>query len=388
MLTVSCWVLLSRGVGRQSTAVFRAGRLCRRHAQPGRVPDPPKLPPPLPEDDSRSRMDARFGLPLRRSFRTISAAAAFRGGLAGAPARGGNLPPLATAPAPQPAAMGRQGTAMAWAQDEGKPSGGSPLPEAMVAEEQAALMSAAVESEPASKEATAALRAPVPAGAEAAETEEERGKVHELQIQPPAEPPPATRPRSAKTDVAASKKKTRGALLGGLRSGKLEAAVTKMENDLAEEEGEGAKEEGAGQTGLEGTTGAGTAGTEPKSKRLVFSKATALGLQKLDEHSENDPILKVMCRWGHVQSSTDWNNSSPDWPEELSIDVPALAPLPITVSVLIIDDDLQTTDDHIGKCSIVVEELGSKALGGLALEPQGTLDITCALVEVDEHTDA
>ena len=35
------------------------------------------------------------------------------------------------------------------------------------------------------------------------------------------------------TDVAATKAKTRGALLGGLRSGALEAAVSKMEADTA-----------------------------------------------------------------------------------------------------------------------------------------------------------
>ena len=34
------------------------------------------------------------------------------------------------------------------------------------------------------------------------------------------------------TDVAATKAKTRGALLGGLKSGALEAAVAKMEEDL------------------------------------------------------------------------------------------------------------------------------------------------------------
>ena len=46
----------------------------------------------------------------------------------------------------------------------------------------------------------------------------------------PAQPPPH------KTNVAASMKKTRGALLGGLRSGKLEGAVAKMEADLQEDE--------------------------------------------------------------------------------------------------------------------------------------------------------
>ena len=38
------------------------------------------------------------------------------------------------------------------------------------------------------------------------------------------------------TDVAATKAKTRGALLGGLKSGALEAAVAKMEEDTAAEE--------------------------------------------------------------------------------------------------------------------------------------------------------
>ncbi len=38
------------------------------------------------------------------------------------------------------------------------------------------------------------------------------------------------------TDVAATKAKTKGALLGGLRSGALEAAVAKMEEDTAAEE--------------------------------------------------------------------------------------------------------------------------------------------------------
>eukprot|EP01051_Picozoa_sp_SAG22_P016720 SAG22_NODE_2419_length_2594_cov_2.266934_2_plen_319_part_00 len=47
------------------------------------------------------------------------------------------------------------------------------------------------------------------------------------------EPAAAAAPSPSSTDVAASKKKTRAALLGGLRSGKLEAAVAKMEADHA-----------------------------------------------------------------------------------------------------------------------------------------------------------
>ena len=45
-------------------------------------------------------------------------------------------------------------------------------------------------------------------------------------------------PAPVKTDVAASKAKTRGALLGGLRNGNLEAAIAKMEKDTAGEEEE------------------------------------------------------------------------------------------------------------------------------------------------------
>lgn len=45
----------------------------------------------------------------------------------------------------------------------------------------------------------------------------------------------------SKTDVAASRQKTRGALLQGLRTGKLEEAVNKMEYDVAAEEGLQAK---------------------------------------------------------------------------------------------------------------------------------------------------
>ena len=41
---------------------------------------------------------------------------------------------------------------------------------------------------------------------------------------------------ASKTDVAASKAKTRVALLAGLRNGNLEAAVAKMEDDVAAEE--------------------------------------------------------------------------------------------------------------------------------------------------------
>ena len=85
---------------------------------------------------------------------------------------------------------------------------------------------------------------------------------------------------------------------------------------------------------------------KPKPKRLVFSKAAAAGLAAADRHSENDPILKVMCRWGHAQSSTDWNDSSPDWADEISIDVPATAALPITVSVLVVDDDFAVAALH------------------------------------------
>ena len=52
----------------------------------------------------------------------------------------------------------------------------------------------------------------------------------EIRVETPA---PAPTPN---TDVAASKAKTRGALLGGLKSGALEAAVAKMEEDTAAEE--------------------------------------------------------------------------------------------------------------------------------------------------------
>jgi hypothetical protein len=49
--------------------------------------------------------------------------------------------------------------------------------------------------------------------------------------------PPATpnQPAARKTDVASSMKKTRSALLGGLRNGKLEKAVAKMEAELDDE---------------------------------------------------------------------------------------------------------------------------------------------------------
>ena len=47
---------------------------------------------------------------------------------------------------------------------------------------------------------------------------------------------PVTESNAPATDVAASKAKTRGALLGGLRNGNLEKAVAKMEEDTAGEE--------------------------------------------------------------------------------------------------------------------------------------------------------
>jgi hypothetical protein len=51
--------------------------------------------------------------------------------------------------------------------------------------------------------------------------------------EPDPEPAPALEPA---TDVGATKAKTRGALLGGLKSGALEVAVAKMEEDTAAEE--------------------------------------------------------------------------------------------------------------------------------------------------------
>eukprot|EP01052_Picozoa_sp_SAG31_P027814 SAG31_NODE_2635_length_5340_cov_15.869681_5_plen_136_part_00 len=45
---------------------------------------------------------------------------------------------------------------------------------------------------------------------------------------------PAT--EAAKTDTNVTRRRTKGALLGGLRSGKLEEAVAKMEHDVAVEE--------------------------------------------------------------------------------------------------------------------------------------------------------
>ena len=48
---------------------------------------------------------------------------------------------------------------------------------------------------------------------------------------------------SPSTDVGATKAKTRGALLGGLKSGALEAAVAKMEEDTAEPAPEPSAEE-------------------------------------------------------------------------------------------------------------------------------------------------
>ena len=54
-----------------------------------------------------------------------------------------------------------------------------------------------------------------------------------LRPEPEPEPEPAAVPT---TDVGATKAKTRGALLGGLKSGALEAAVAKMEEDTATEE--------------------------------------------------------------------------------------------------------------------------------------------------------
>ena len=58
------------------------------------------------------------------------------------------------------------------------------------------------------------------------------------------EPAPALEPA---TDVGATKAKTRGALLGGLKSGALEVAVAKMEEDTAAEEEPAAEEQPAAQ---------------------------------------------------------------------------------------------------------------------------------------------
>ena len=51
-----------------------------------------------------------------------------------------------------------------------------------------------------------------------------------------APPPRVRRCVMPNTDTAATRSRTKGALLGGLRSGALEKAVEKMEDDLAEEE--------------------------------------------------------------------------------------------------------------------------------------------------------
>jgi hypothetical protein len=74
-------------------------------------------------------------------------------------------------------------------------------------------------------EAATEQRAPEPSAAKAPPEPE-----------PEPEPqPPAPAPAPA-TDVGATKAKTRGALLGGLKSGALEAAVAKMEEDTTLEE--------------------------------------------------------------------------------------------------------------------------------------------------------
>jgi hypothetical protein len=67
-----------------------------------------------------------------------------------------------------------------------------------------------------------------------AENVNEQGELSNfVAAEPDPEPAPALEPA---TDVGATKAKTRGALLGGLKSGALEVAVAKMEEDTAAEE--------------------------------------------------------------------------------------------------------------------------------------------------------
>jgi hypothetical protein len=57
--------------------------------------------------------------------------------------------------------------------------------------------------------------------------------MEQQQLPPPPPPSVAALPMRRATDTATSRAKTRSALLGGLRNGKLEAAVAKMEDDTA-----------------------------------------------------------------------------------------------------------------------------------------------------------
>jgi hypothetical protein len=81
-----------------------------------------------------------------------------------------------------------------------------------------------------------AYAAPPPEAATEQRAPEPSAAIAPPEPEPEPEPqPPAPAPAPA-TDVGATKAKTRGALLGGLKSGALEAAVAKMEEDTAAEE--------------------------------------------------------------------------------------------------------------------------------------------------------
>eukprot|EP01043_Picozoa_sp_COSAG02_P023401 COSAG02_NODE_1249_length_13624_cov_4.621600_3_plen_1209_part_00 len=88
----------------------------------------------------------------------------------------------------------------------------------------------------------------------------------------PEATPAAASSATPPTNVAATKAKTRGALLGGLKSGALEAAVAKMEEETAVEEEAGlAKDSGTTAAGASATVAAPTAGLQAEQKSVYQS---------------------------------------------------------------------------------------------------------------------
>ena len=125
----------------------------------------------------------------------------------------------------------------------------------------------------------------------------------------PAPAPAPAAPAPASTSVDATKKRTKGALLSGLRSGKLEEAVAKMEEDTSEEPASNAtssppelKPSKVDLT-LQHASPAEQAGTVKASKELETAMATEEGkvaLKELFEKLDKDSSGGISSKeWGH-----------------------------------------------------------------------------------------
>ena len=111
---------------------------------------------------------------------------------------------------------------------------------------------------------------------------------------------------------------------------------------------------------------------------LDITGVVANGLDKGgDSAGLSDPYVLFAAAGVEGRTATVRNTGSPAWASAGSptLSLPGNTELPLTVSVVVMDEDRKSADDCLGRGEFVVEATGEGRADGVAIAPQGTLAV-------------